>query len=631
MNKQKPHTTEHLKKFAKTKIAAVCMILVFVGTVTFVALPIANAHDPAWTIPTYAYIALSPNPVGVGQSIYVIVWVHPNPPTASGVGGDRWRDLTLTVIAPNEEEEVIDLGYSDPTGSAWSVYTPTQIGTYTFIFDFPGQVISWYGPTGLPPADESYLIGRGQDVYLNDTFTASSATEYLTVQEDPIEKIPDYPLPTEYWTRPIEGQNTAWATISSHWLSGSQIVGLFQESGIAPNSAHILWTLPTQFGGVVGGETSLAGVGFYSGGSYEGRFGNMIIMCGRLYYELPLGHARSGGGYVCVDLLTGEEIWSRDDISPSKGQLYNYESLNQHGVVQGVLWEVSGSKWIGYDAFSGENVYNLTNVPSGTEVYTDEGGIVRYVLNYNGRWLALWNSTAHNVGLEGTAGYGSGTSTSDYQWRPNGKEVDMSKAYTWNVTIPDLTGTASPSIVAVIPGDLILGTSTSWPTFRQSGTPDPWTMWAISDRDDGTRGELLWIQNYSAPEDHLTLRLNSAQVDADARVWVMGSDENMQYRAYSIDTGDLVWGPTDEPYRAFSYYGTVMSMTKTGYPAYGNIYTQGYGGEIFAYNTLDGTTSWEYNDTYAGYESIWGNYPIFIGTIADGKVYTYNHEHSPNY
>ncbi|MCW4016558.1 MAG: PQQ-like beta-propeller repeat protein, partial [Candidatus Bathyarchaeota archaeon] len=619
----------------KTIATTVTLILVLSFTSILIALPITTAHDPAWTIPTYAYVALSPNPVGVGQSVYVIMWVHPNPPTASGIGGDRWRDFTITITAPDETTEVIDVGNSDPTGSAWAIYTPTQIGTYEFVFDYPGQVLSWYGPTGLPPASESYLIGRGQDVFVNDTYIGSSATEYLTVQEDPIEKIPDYPLPTEYWTRPIEGQNTAWATVSSHWLGGSQITGLFQESGIAPNSAHILWTLETQFGGVVGGETSIPGVGFYSGGSYEGRFSSAIIMYGRLYFQYPFGH--SGGGrsagwkYACVDLLTGEELWSRDDINPTFGQLYDYESLNQHGVVQGVLWQASGSKWIGYDAFTGENYYNLTNVPSGTEVYTDEGGIVRYVLNYGERWLALWNSTAHNVGLEGTAGYGSGTDSADYQWRPVGKEVDMSKAYTWNVTIPDLPGDGSPAITAVIPGDLILGTSTTWPNFRQAGTPDPWTMWAISDRDDGTRGQLLWIQNYAAPANNITRRISGTHVDAENRVFMVGDDETMQWSGYSLDTGELVWGPTTEPYRAFSYYGAVMYMVKTGYPAYGNLYTQGYGGEVFAYNTLDGTTSWKYNETYAGYESIWGNYPTFIGTIADGKVYTYNHEHSPNY
>jgi len=30
-------------------------------------LPLANAHTPAWTMPSWAYIIPAPNPVGVGQ------------------------------------------------------------------------------------------------------------------------------------------------------------------------------------------------------------------------------------------------------------------------------------------------------------------------------------------------------------------------------------------------------------------------------------------------------------------------------------------------------------------------------------------------------------------------------------
>ena len=30
--------------------------------------PTASAHTPAWQIPTYAYINVAPNPVGVGQT-----------------------------------------------------------------------------------------------------------------------------------------------------------------------------------------------------------------------------------------------------------------------------------------------------------------------------------------------------------------------------------------------------------------------------------------------------------------------------------------------------------------------------------------------------------------------------------
>ena len=121
---------------------------------------------------------------------------------------------------------------------------------------------------------------------------------------------------------------------------------LWQKDGIAPNSPHIMWTRPIEFGGIVGGTTEIPGVGYYSGGSYEGRFNDAVIMQGRLYLHATTGVMQQGGGYICVDLRTGEKIWYRDNLgvnttaAPSIGQVFEYESLNQHGVVRGYLWQV---------------------------------------------------------------------------------------------------------------------------------------------------------------------------------------------------------------------------------------------------------------------------------------------------
>ena len=617
----------------KSKLTITALIMMLAIYPIFFAIPTVSAHEPAWTIPTYSYIDVSPNPIGVNQEMFVVMWIHPNPPTAVGQGGDVWRDMTLKVTAPDGNVENFGPWYSDATGTKYILYTPNQIGTYTFEMNFPGQVAGWYGPTGLPPGNPSYLERTGQINFLNDTFLGSSASTTLNVQADPIEKLPQYPMPTEYWTRPIEGQNTEWASITSHWLGGSYITGNYQPDGIAPNSPHILWTKPLEFGGIVGGSFDIQGTGFYSGGSYEGRLRSPIIMAGRLYYEMPLDHASTGGGFVCVDIKTGEELWRRDDISPSFAQLYNYESPNQHGVVGGLLWATSGNNWIGIDGFTGKNVYNFTGVPRGTTVYDHSyGEIDIYVLDYANRRLALWSSAAttssnivNNPGIASEA----------YQYRPMGREVDVSGSnqYLWNVSCPDLPGDSAPSILKVIPGDLIFGTSTTWPNFRQSGTPDPYTLWAINlDESRGDIGELLWLKDYHAPEGYLTVRVSADHVDPETRVFMMGDDETFQWRGYNLDTGNLVWGPVgDDDFQAYQYFGSVMFRQQTGYVAYGKIFTQGYGGEVHCYDTATGDLLWEYNDTIAGLENNWGDYPTFIGTIADGKVYTYNHEHSPNY
>ncbi len=652
------------------KIAAITIAIFFVLSMvcSMTFLPDTNAHTPPKTYQTYSYIALSPSPVGVGQNVLVVIWVSPNPPTATGLAGDRWRNMKVTVTTPSGTNETVGTFDSDPTGTTYTTYTPNVVGTYTFYLEYPGQVLSLTGPTGLT-ANLPDLVVRGTDQFANDTFLASSAKENLIVQEEAIGKIPDSPLPTAYWTRPIEGQNANWATISSHWLGGSQIGGyanLWQKDGTAPNSPHIMWTRQIEFGGVVGGTTEIPGIGYYSGGAYEGRFTNAMIMSGRLYYAEPLGHSLTGGGYTCVDLRTGEVLWHRDDIAytsgataggapntilvPAMGQLFNYESQNQHGVVGGILWALSTEAgvriWVGYDAFTGKWLFNETNIPVYTGAigtveqsvlyYTEKGEYVRYVLNYNRTSLkgslALWNNTRQNLGLE-LVDPGAGTGTNAYQWRPNGKVVNMSNAYSWNVSISaDLSGLSAPSIVGVIPGDIILGTSNVYNAFIGfgPGTPNPYTIWALSDKPE-SRGQLLWIKNYTAPSGDITRSFSLAPIDTVNRVFFMRDDETMSWLGYSLDSGNLLWGPTSGTTRAYSYFGSGYGAGPVGWPAYGNLYSQGYGGEIVCYDGKTGKVQWTYNNTGSGDETAWGYYPIFIGAIADGKVFAFSNEHSPNY
>jgi hypothetical protein len=43
-----------------------------------------------------------------------------------------------------------------------------------------------------------------------------------------------------------------------------------------------------------------------------------------------------------------------------------------------------------------------------------------------------------------------------------------------------------------------------------------------------------------------------------------------------------------------------------------------------------GATLWKFNNTDSGVDTSWGLMPIFVAAIADGKVYAFNNEHSPN-
>jgi outer membrane protein assembly factor BamB len=628
--------------FSRTKLknqknkAAVTIALVLVLSIgVFGIFPTVNAHTPPWQVPTFLFLTAAPNPIGVNQPTTIIFWLNQPPPTSAGSGGDRWRNIALEVTKPDGTLQSLGSFTSDDVGSCYTLFTPTQPGTYTFKVSFPGQVASLYGPTGIAGASS---------VYENDTFQPSTSSTTLTVQQAQIPQPPNYPLPTGYWTRPIEGQNTNWFTVASNWLSAPQVVYRFQPDGAAPNSAHILWAQPYEFGGVVGGSnTGTDGMTYYSGLNYEAKFQTPIIINGRLYYEQPLANDARGGGFVCLDLHTGEKIWEQNLTGITFGQLYDYESLNQHGVVpNGYLWRSvsdannGGTVWMAYDPFTGRWLFNETNVPSGTQVYGPNGEILVFQMNYNARWLAMWNNTAAPT-LAGALGTGS----SAYQWRPNGKNVNASTAYTWNVTIPSLAGLSSPAIVKVLYDDLILGTSSTFITnSAYGGTQNPYTFWAINlNKARGQIGQLLWYRNYTAPSGNITRTIyvdpGWPLVDQSARVFVAHDEETRVNWGYSIDTGEILWGPSAPEANALGFYFSTGGQLSAKATAYGNLYQAGYGGTLYCYNLTTGKVTFTYgnggagNSTFSGLASPYGNFPIGTGAIADGKVYIFSSEHSP--
>ena len=298
----------------KTKAIMISILLILSMSASIMLMPNANAHTPVWTISSYAYLTTAPNPVGVGQTMAIVMWIDA-PMPSSALGNDiRRRDYTLTITKPDGKVETQhwDVIF-DPTNVQYYRYTPDQVGTYTIKFDYPNQTYTWSGS------------------YQNDVFIGASKTTTFTVQEEPISSpLDSYPLPTEYWAYPIEGQNTYWYTISSNWLGEPYITsgvaqgggtsgnyfGRIQPDGLAPNSAHIMWTKPIQYGGVApGNSTGIPGEMFYTGSSYNTRFSNALIMYGKLYYQEPYGNSGSGGDYVAVDLRTGQEQWRTNTTS----------------------------------------------------------------------------------------------------------------------------------------------------------------------------------------------------------------------------------------------------------------------------------------------------------------------------
>jgi hypothetical protein len=217
---------------------------------------------------------------------------------------------------------------------------------------------------------------------------------------------------------------------------------------------------------------------------------------------------------------------------------------------------------------------------------------------------------------------------------------DSLTTYDWNISITwHNTMALTPSVIAVNPGDIMLLRNGSLPTgFAATGTgtsQGPYTFFAVDlNTTHSTFGQVLWSQTYNPPAGNLTVV--QGPVDFQTRVFVVSTQENMQWFGYSLTTGSLLWGPTASQ-APFDYYGNPGTTTLAGSIAYGTLYCSSFSGILYAYNDLTGNIIFTYgnggegNSTKAGLNVFYGDYPTMIQSIANGVVYLATNEHTvPN-
>jgi outer membrane protein assembly factor BamB len=410
------------KNKTKTKsILAIFLVLTF--AVTLLALPSSNAYSPPWTVPTSAYVNVTPSPVGVGQYCTIVVFVDRYSPTAGGAVGQVWSGYELDITKPDGTKETIGpWTCGSATGSDFKVYHPDQVGNYSIVFSWPGETI-----TGSEATYDSPNIG---DKFLG----ATSAPCILTVQKDSVPMYPETPVPQGYWTLPVNAQNRDWASLPSNWLKGSWLVDSFQRAGTGPKSAHILWTAQI-------GADSPTSRGYPGGladaqwpeisnniNDYESSFVAPIIMNGIIYYNAPITEQSTKYGYYAVDLYTGNKIWYKNgtdnglnnpysmsapsavSTAPSYaqqfyaltcGQLQHYDSVNGNGVAsflwmqnqQSSTFTTATTTWYMVDALTGNVILTLKNVPSGTAVTDQDGNLLIYQFYSATGNIVCWNSS----------------------------------------------------------------------------------------------------------------------------------------------------------------------------------------------------------------------------------------------
>jgi outer membrane protein assembly factor BamB len=616
MNKDKTATT-------------VALFLMASFIVSLFALPNVSAQIPEKT--TYAFIGALPNPAGVGQEVLLHIGI--TDPLALDTEG--WVGLSVTITKPDGTTETISNIRTDSTGGTGKVYVPTMVGNYTLQTHFPEQTYNW---SFHPPAFNPMLTGVVK-------YKASDSEKLtLVVQEEAVPYYPAVPLPTEYWTRPINAQLREWSAISGNWLTTPTDL-IAPSNDDAPESAHILWAKVMANAGMVGGN--LDSHTYDSGDAYRGKWQSPVIISGVLFYNRwPAGFfgTLGNGGVVAVDLHTGKELWFRNNTVISMGQTMHYSTFNEQGAFA-YLWEVQSvfdpatftfvNNWNAIDPFTGEWMYTLKNVPALGEMFGTamnirgpNGEILIYEVDQVNGWMAMWNSTnipALYGALDPTVGQ---FGFAYYSWLPEGKTVDARapclkspqtplgiSGYNWNVTIPKgLPGSA----VAVLE-DRILGSTLSG---LAGVAPPTIVFWAISTKA-GQEGRLLYNTTWSSPGGDLEIRLGAASVETG--VFSLWAKETRAHYGFNLDTGAYLWGPTASQYYLDIYYATINTI------AYDKLYSAGAGGICYCYDAKTGKLLWKYEAADPYQEILWANNwwlrPLFV---TDGKIYLNHEEHSAN-
>ena len=632
-------------------LSTIALILILTVSAIIVSMPAANAHTPPWTIPTRAYVACAPGTVGVGQYTLIVMWLDRYPPTAGGLGGDRWRGWKLDITKPDGTKETIPYtGTTSQVASAWITYTPVQVGNYTIVFSWPGQTLT--NGTGVPDWRGAPYVGDHYEA-------ATSAPATLQVQQNPIQEWQEPPLPTGYWTRPIPTANREWSQLASNWPGGSWLrYAGFQEWGQAPNSPHVMYARQILNGGIA---DEIYGAVRYDTTDYENFFPSPIVMSGKIYYNAG---TYPNYGYYCVDLRTGEQLWYKNgtdnglnnnpitysdnsghggpplaEVFPqlSFGQLYHYYGVNGEGIKDHLWMTVSGTPqtatsggtmWEMLDANTGNWVMSLKNVPGGTSVTDQNGNILLYSYSATtGRFLA-WN-VSQSIPPPGP------TSSAQQQWEPRtGAVIDAvndtswwaygpsylprdtnevwyaddilpRSGYTMNVTGPTglptsmrilQDGNKVPKLIflSYFSGVQYVGGSDEQrfqiAVVRIDEHAAPYSPFpdksATQNNNLGFGVTLQWNKNFTYPlTDNRTWSLGP--ISYEDKVFTIYCQESRQHWGYSLDTGELLWGPTaSQP--VWDFYGSSARN------AYGILFSGGYGGVLYAYDMKTGKLKWTY-------------------------------------
>jgi outer membrane protein assembly factor BamB len=613
-----------------------------------VSIPSAHAQVAYPTVvKTYAYIAAEPSPVGVGQSISLSFGIDKVPMTADGDFGDRWTNFTIVVTDPTGHVTDLTGFTADDTGFAHTTYTPTMTGNYTFLLQFGGQTETGANPPpgGWTGSAASYAQ------YIGDYYQPStSSVQCVEVQTGQISTIPFQPLPTNYWTRPINMMNNNWNMISGNWFGdvpyvnagyGYNATGQFDPYMInAPTTCHILWQTPIGPGGLIGGEYgNTESSNFYATKQYECSF-KAVVMDGVIYYTVEPGASTNLEGTIAVNIRTGQTIWEKTESQMNGtlalGWILNYVSPNQYGGLE-YLWTSSGTTWSLYDATTGNYVLEIIGGTTPEWMNDASGNLLGYYVNAThgseylpitgstltstGPMLTQWNATAA-IMIQSTGSATGGTTGQD-EWRPvQNAQIPWKDGVEWAVPIAtSVAGVTIPGTMSFSGGQSSGNWGITGNTIMLGYQPTGnWEDWQIEAGYSIINGAQLFIVNRTVPTMTRTVTHvvgNDQYVDFCA--------EDQTYTAFNAATGAQLWVAT---FPTTTFWGYVSTYFPT--VAYGLLYCSTFDGNVYAFNDSTGALVWNFNAGSSGYNNVYGTWPIkVVELVAGGEVFlngghTYN-------
>jgi hypothetical protein len=607
-----------MEKPKKKLFWTITMILILTVSTFMATISFANAA--VTNVDTFAYVAAAPNPSEINKQVLITYGIDKLNPQAL-INENLFTGFTLTITKPDGTAEIKTSLSVYSMSSGFFTYTPTQVGTYSLQVSFEGQ---WSNST-----DPAY----------NNWFKPSTSAIYsLKVQQQPIASYPDVPFPTSFWTRPIYGENKGWWQMADNWLmpryDQPDRISVGRASAwapftSAPNSPHVLWTKPIVFGGMVGGP--FGDRSYYTGLSYNQLYNSMVIQ-GRIIFA---DHAPGSATYYttrCIDLYTGQEIYSIPNTAIDFGQTLGYENPNQHGIIP-YLWStgstsafgISGGEnqtWTMYDAFSGREVLQITNVTAGRTLFGPSGELLSYTLDTVNDRLICWNSTQAILNTPGTMGFFLDS------WAVNwGIIVDGNNGIQWNVSIPHLPD--FQIVVANYKDNAILCfdhlafdydlTTGQYPT-ALGELVFPTTLQRDSNGNYPTSIEPTWRETRT----NIYGNIDRTTVDIANGFYGTFDNAKRQVHCYDIKTGREV---SVSPPTSDLYWG-ILANTLC---ADGKFFVFSYDGNVVCVDCATGNILWKYYLGDSGSETAYGSYPMYSGgVLADGKMYVGVDEHSPD-